>query len=97
LGFTCALRAGHDLPLFLADLFTQPDYPDTDIWHLCHGLDLLLGYTGMPSFGHAAYFGLGAYGAAYIASSDVRAFNLTSNLLVTIPIVIVIVALLRWS
>ena len=56
-------------------------------------LDLLLGYTGMPSFGHAAYFGLGAYGAAFIASSDARALNLTSNLLVTIPIVVLIVSL----
>src|SRR5437867_895747 len=25
-------------------------------------LDLIMGYTGMVSFGHAAYFGLGAYG-----------------------------------
>jgi len=56
-------------------------------------LDLLLGYTGMPSFGHAAYFGLGAYGAAFIASSDPRALDLTSNLLVIIPIVVLIVSL----
>ena len=27
------------------------------------GLNFLLGYTGVLSFGHAAYFGLGAYGA----------------------------------
>jgi branched-chain amino acid transport system permease protein len=27
-------------------------------------LDLLAGYTGLTSFGHAGYFGLGAYGAA---------------------------------
>jgi branched-chain amino acid transport system permease protein len=27
-------------------------------------LDLLMGYSGMVSFGHAAYFGLGAYGSA---------------------------------
>jgi len=36
-------------------------------------LNFLLGFTGMLSFGHAAYFGLGAYGAAmaikYIAPS----------------------------
>ena len=36
-------------------------------------LNFLLGYTGVLSFGHAAYFGLGAYGAAmtikYIAPS----------------------------
>ena len=27
-------------------------------------LNFLLGYTGVLSFGHAAYFGLGAYGIA---------------------------------
>src|SRR5207249_10717215 len=27
-------------------------------------LDLLIGYTGMVSFGHSAFFGLGMYGAA---------------------------------
>ena len=36
-------------------------------------LNFLLGFTGVLSFGHAAYFGLGAYGAAmtikYIAPS----------------------------
>jgi len=25
------------------------------------GFNLLLGYTGLPSFGHGAYFGIGAY------------------------------------
>jgi branched-chain amino acid transport system permease protein len=30
-------------------------------------LDLLLGYTGLPSFGHAAFLGLGAYGAAILS------------------------------
>ncbi len=29
-------------------------------------LDLIIGYTGMVSFGHAAYFGLGAYGSALV-------------------------------
>ena len=37
------------------------------------GLNLLLGFTGVLSFGHAAYFGLGAYGAGltlkYLAAS----------------------------
>ena len=31
-------------------------------------LNLLVGYTGLPSFGHAAFFGLGAYIIAYILS-----------------------------
>src|ERR1700758_1599105 len=37
------------------------------------GFNMLLGFTGFMSFGHAAYFGLGAYGAGltlkYIAAS----------------------------
>ena len=37
------------------------------------GLNLVLGFTGGLSFGHAAYFGLGAYGAGmtlkYLAPS----------------------------
>lgn len=56
-------------------------------------LDLLLGYTGLPSFGHAAFFGLGAYVVAYIASTNERALGLTSNLLVTVPVVIGVTAL----
>jgi branched-chain amino acid transport system permease protein len=51
-------------------------------------LDLLLGYTGLASFGHAAFFGLGAYIAAYISSSSNLALGLTGNLLVTLPLVI---------
>src|SRR5262249_16378815 len=31
---------------------------------LALSLDLIMGYTGMVSFGHAAYFGLGAYAGA---------------------------------
>jgi branched-chain amino acid transport system permease protein len=30
-------------------------------------LDLLIGYSGLPSFGHAAFFGIGAYAAALMA------------------------------
>lgn len=41
------------------------------------GLNLLLGFTGVLSFGHAAYFGLGAYGAGltlrYLAHSTTLA------------------------
>ncbi len=33
---------------------------------LALSLDLIMGYTGMVSFGHAAYFGLGAYASALI-------------------------------
>jgi len=30
------------------------------------GFNLLLGYTGLLSFGHSAYFGVGAYGVAFV-------------------------------
>lgn len=32
----------------------------------CMGYNLLIGYTGMLSFGHASFFGLGAYGCALV-------------------------------
>jgi branched-chain amino acid transport system permease protein len=35
-------------------------------------LDLLMGYTGLVSFGHAAFFGLGAYATAIALESGVR-------------------------
>ncbi len=50
-------------------------------------LDLLLGYTGLISFGHAAFFGLGAYILAYLST------RLTSNLLLTVPLVLLGTAL----
>lgn len=55
-------------------------------------LDLLLGYTGLPSFGHAAYFGLGAYITAYLASTNELALGLTNNLFLLLPIVMVTTA-----
>ncbi len=45
-------------------------------------LDILLGYTGLVSFGHAAFFGLGAYLVAYTT------LGVTNNLLVTLPVVV---------
>ena len=36
---------------------------------LAASLDLLVGLTGLPSLGHAAYFGVGAYAAGWIAAN----------------------------
>ena len=37
------------------------------IWSLfAVGFNILLGYTGLTSFGHGAYFGIGAYTAGII-------------------------------
>jgi len=57
-------------------------------------LDLLLGYTGLASFGHAAFLGLGGYIVAYVSSRSDLALNLTSNILVTLPIVLIGTALI---
>jgi branched-chain amino acid transport system permease protein len=46
-------------------------------------LDLLLGYTGLTSFGHAAFFGLGAYTLAFLATRLG-----VNNLLLTVPLVL---------
>src|SRR3954469_21521145 len=35
---------------------------------LAMSLDLLLGYTGLPSLGHAAFFGVAAYAVAVLAT-----------------------------
>ena len=36
-------------------------------------VNFLLGFTGVLSFGHAAYFGLGAYGAGFVLKFSRRA------------------------
>src|SRR5918911_784992 len=46
-------------------------------------LDLLLGYAGLPSFGHAAFLGLGGYGAG-ILSVRLGMSNLGAALLVAV-------------
>ncbi len=52
-------------------------------------LDLLLGYTGLTSFGHAAYFGLGAYILAYVTTRLG-----VNNLFVNVPVVMLGTALM---
>src|SRR5579862_7723929 len=58
-------------------------------------LDLILGYTGMPSFGHAAFFGLGAYGTA-ILSAKLNLTNLGIVLLVTVALCVVAAFIIGW-
>jgi len=58
-------------------------------------LDLILGYTGLPSFGHAAFFGLGAYSTA-ILSAKLGLSNLGVTLLVTVALCMVAALILGW-
>ena len=61
-------------------------------------LNLILGYGGLVSFGHAAYFGVGAYvvGILYFHFSNAEPFlgfvPGTNQLLITIPVAVVISA-----
>jgi branched-chain amino acid transport system permease protein len=50
-------------------------------------LDLLLGYTGMVSFGHAAFFGLGAYAVGIVGQ------RLGAQLWLTLPAAIIVAGL----
>jgi branched-chain amino acid transport system permease protein len=44
---------------------------------LAMSLDIILGYTGLASLGHAAYFGLGAYGVGILATRYGAPFGIT--------------------
>jgi branched-chain amino acid transport system permease protein len=47
-------------------------------------LDLLMGFTGLVSFGHAAFFGLGAYATAVLLERGVRSLWLCLGLAVLV-------------
>jgi branched-chain amino acid transport system permease protein len=50
---------------------------DVIIWALfATSLNLLVGYTGLVSFGHAAYFGIGAYATAILMKTAGAPFSL---------------------
>ncbi len=73
-GFTRA--QGIALLLMIAIIVVSPfvAYPIFLMQVMCFALfacafNLLIGYVGLLSFGHAAYFGLGAYVAAYAAKT----------------------------
>jgi branched-chain amino acid transport system permease protein len=56
------------LPLLVPPFFTLVATEILALALFAASLNLLLGYGGMVSFGHAAYFGLGAYAAALLVS-----------------------------
>src|SRR5215813_5920833 len=59
------------------------------------GLNLLLGYTGLLSFGHSAFFGIGAYSVAFLLRyADIHSMEL--YVLIGLPIAAVISALFGY-
>src|SRR5438046_7930798 len=64
IGFAVVLALLFVAPLVLPE-FWRRFTTEILIWGLlAMSSDLLIGYTGMVSFGHSAFFGLGMYGAA---------------------------------
>jgi len=64
IGFAVVMTALIAAPLVLPE-FWRRLLTEILIWGLlAMSSDLLIGYTGMVSFGHSAFFGLGMYGAA---------------------------------
>ena len=68
------------LAAMLAFPFLVTDYPRALVAEIyifaifAMSLDLLLGFTGLMSLGHAAFFGLGAYAVAILATLGVNAW-----------------------
>jgi branched-chain amino acid transport system permease protein len=54
-------------------------------------LDMLTGNTGLLSFGHAGWFGLGAYAAGLLSQT------VSTEMLVVVPMAIVLAILLSWA
>ncbi|MBI3512616.1 MAG: branched-chain amino acid ABC transporter permease [Proteobacteria bacterium] len=59
------------------------------------GFNLLLGYTGLLSFGHSAYFGLGAYTVAFLAR-DLGIHSMELYILIGLPVSALVSALLGY-
>jgi branched-chain amino acid transport system permease protein len=59
------------------------------------GFNLLLGYTGLLSFGHSAFFGIGAYTVAFLVrDADIHAMEL--YILIGVPIAALLSAVLGY-
>ncbi|HVA25784.1 MAG TPA: branched-chain amino acid ABC transporter permease [Chloroflexota bacterium] len=102
-----AHKRASDIPYAVAFLallvfpFVTTGYPLTVLTEIlvfglfAMSLDVILGYTGLPSFGHAAFFGLGAYGTA-VLSAKLGISNLGISLLAIVGLTVVAAAVLGW-
>jgi branched-chain amino acid transport system permease protein len=59
------------------------------------GFNILLGYTGLLSFGHSAFFGIGAYGVAFLLR-DAGIHSMELYLLIGLPIAAIASALFGY-
>lgn len=68
LSVAAAVGALGAAPFFLAPYATSTVTRMLVFGLFAASLDLLVGITGLPSLGHAAYFGVGAYAAGWVAT-----------------------------
>jgi branched-chain amino acid transport system permease protein len=59
------------------------------------GFNLLLGYTGLLSFGHSAYFGLGAYTVAFLVAY-LHVDSMEAHIAIGLPVAALVSALLGY-
>lgn len=91
-----AILLGMVAALALAPIFV---YPVFLMKVLCFGIfaisfNLLIGFGGLLSFGHAAFFGLGSYACAYLAKE--AGFGPATALACAVAICIVVGAVFGW-
>ena len=95
IGFAVVLACLIAAPLVLPE-FWRRFVTEILIWGLlAMSSDILIGYTGMVSFGHSAFFGLGMYGAA-AALLTVRPPNLWLALLYGLVAAAVVAAFVAY-
>ena len=75
-------------------------YPVFIMTALCYAIfacafNLLLGYTGLLSFGHSAYFGMGAYIVAFLAE-DFGLHSMEGYILIGLPVTAILSALFGY-
>lgn len=98
---TRGITYGAILALLLVFPFVTSGYPLTVLTQIlvfglfAMSLDLILGYTGLPSFGHAAFFGLGGYATA-VLSAKLHVSNLGVSLLVVLALSGAAAVILGW-
>ena len=68
---------------------------------LAVGLTVVVGYAGLLDLGYVAFYGIGGYAYAYLASDFVATLGITENgihlpSLIALPIIIVITAFVGW-
>src|SRR3990172_510730 len=76
-GFGIAFLLSFVLPPFLPTYFVSLLSQSLIYGIVAMSLDILIGYTGMPSLGHGGYFVIGAYTTAILATRYGAGFGLT--------------------